>query len=110
MFFLRLLLLFSYVTLRKAELTQTFFEDPCGNVSVLHSQSTNHTVGELSVIECGVECAVDAACAAYSHPPCVLHSEEQSLTCSSHQAANHTFVKQVTICLRIVTNSYKEKQ
>ena len=83
------------MALRKAELIQTLFKSPCGKGSVLHSQSKNHTVGELSVTECGVECAVDPACAAYSHPPCVLHSEEQSRTCCSHHAANKTFVKQV---------------
>ena len=104
------LLLVLYMTLSKAEVIQTFFEDSCGNESVLHSQSPTHTLQELSAIECGVQCAIDITCAAFSHPPCVLHSAAKSRTCSSHQAANHTFVKQVTISLYTVINSLKERE
>ena len=98
------------MTLSKAEVIQTFFENTCGNGSVPYSQSRNPTLQERSAIECGVQCAIDVACAAFSHPLCVLHSEEQSVTCSSHQAANHTFVKQVTLCLHTVINTFKERK
>ena len=59
-----LLLLVIHVTLSNTEVIQTFFEDPCGTGSGPHSQSPNHTLGELSAIACAVECAVDVACAA----------------------------------------------
>ena len=91
------LLLFIHFTLSNADVIQTFFENPCLNGNVSHLQNPYHTHKELSTIRCAVRCAVDVTCVAFSHPPCVLQSAEQSLTCSSHHAADHTFVKQVTI-------------
>ena len=87
-----LLLLVIHVTLGDTEVIHTFFEDPCGTGSGSHSQSLNPTLGESSAAACAMECAVDVTCAAFSHPPCVLHSEEQ---CCSDHGAGHTFVKQV---------------
>ena len=83
------------VALTKAQVTESFFEDPCGNGSASHSQTPYHAVDELSEAECAVECSADAECTAFSHPPCVLHPKEHSATCFSHHAANHTFVRQV---------------
>ena len=92
-----LLLLFIHFTLSNSAVNQTFFENPCGNGGVSHLQHPYDTHKELSIIRCAARCAVDVACVAFSHPPCVLQSAEQALTCASHPAANQTFVKQVTI-------------
>ena len=73
---LLLLLLVTHFTLCGTEVVQTLFKNSCRNESVLYSQRPYHTLRELSVIKCAVECAVDVNCAAYSHPPCVLYSEE----------------------------------
>ena len=82
------------VALTKAQVTETFFVDPCGNGSVSHSQTPYHAVDDVNEAVCTVQCAADGSCAAFSHPPCVLHSTEHSLTCCA-QHDNHTFVKQV---------------
>ena len=95
---LQLMLLLRF-TVSNSAVIQTFFKNPCLNGNVSHLQNPYHTHKELSTIRCAARCAVDVTCVAFSHPPCVHQSGEQSLTCSSHDAAYHTFVKQVNICL-----------
>ena len=91
MYFVRLVLLLHCVALGKLEVIQTIMKKACGDGNAKNPGLS----GERSVIPCAVHCAMDNACSAYSHPPCVLHSAQQSLTCPSDHAANHTFIKKV---------------
>ena len=92
------LLLTAVLKSAQAEVIQTFFNNPCAYGTMLDFGSPYRTFMDLSLVSCAVMCTQDVKCAAYTHPPCVLHSVDQSLACAlpGQQATTDTFVKQVT--------------